>query len=260
MGRLGHIVPVRPEEPVEPTRTGRLERLRGLHARRVDGIGDRAERDTLLALVPRDRVADPRDVGLERVALAEQRAALVVQRRRRLQHAAAETVATAVVRLGREARLGGAERKLVSVPRHPRREQRVLERILALGELARDEALLTLQAQTRDRFPLGSVGGLLRRAQRVELRSGEQIRVARDDRRLLRRVLLPHAHRADLLRALDAVLLEAALELGDRERAHAATSAPWPSRASARARPRSASDSYRPGDTFEPVTATRIGA
>jgi hypothetical protein len=51
---------------------------------------------------------------------------------------------------------------------------------------------------------------LLFPAQRLDLVPGEEVRVARDDRRLLGDLLLPHAHGASLLGAL----VEVALELG----------------------------------------------
>ena len=101
----------------------------------VDGVEDRAERHALLVLVPHDRVCDPRDLGLQLVAVSEKRRALGVERGRNLEHGPTQPVATTVVGLDRELRLSGAERQLLPVPRDPGGEQRVLERVLPLGEL-----------------------------------------------------------------------------------------------------------------------------
>ena len=196
----GGLLALGPEQAAEPVVAGGDERRRALDPRRVHGVQDRAEPNPLLVLVARDGIGDARDVGLELVPVAEERAPLVVEPGRDGERRAAERVAAAVVGLDREAGLGRAERQLLPVPRHPRPEQRVLELVLPLRELARDDALLTGQAEPGDRLTV--VAGRVRLCllQRLQLLPGEEIRVARDDRRLLRRLLLPHADRPRLLR------------------------------------------------------------
>jgi hypothetical protein len=159
--------------------------LRRLDARRVHRIGDRTERHALLGLVARDGIVDPRDVALELVTGAEQRAPLAVEGGGGRDHPLSQRVTPVVVGLGREPRLCGAKGQLAVVPGDARREKRVLELVLPLGELARDEPLLALEPEARDRLPGAALGRLLRLAQRVELRPREEVRVARDDRGLL---------------------------------------------------------------------------
>ncbi len=243
VGRGRHLVAIVPEEAVEPTPPRRIERLGSLDPGGVDRVGDRSQRHLLVRLVTGDRVFDPRDGCLELVPCREERAAFVVEAGRDLDDRGAEGVAAAVVLLGGEPRLRAAERQGVAVPGHARGEKGVLQLVLALGELAVDEPLLTLEPEPGHGLALGVARFVLRLPERVELPAGEQILVARDDGRLLGGLLLPHAHRPRLLGALDPVLLEPALEVADGERAHAATSAPCPSRARARSRPRSSSDS-----------------
>ena len=106
-----------PEQAVEPSLALRRERGRALDARTIDRIEDGPKRDLLLVLVARDRIGYARDVGLEPVARGEQRAPLVVERRRDGEHRVAERVAARVLGLERESCLGRPQRQLVAVPR-----------------------------------------------------------------------------------------------------------------------------------------------
>ena len=121
-------------------------------------------------------------------------------------------------------------------------EERVLERVFALGELAVDDAFLAGEAQAGELLAVVSRRRFGPR-EGLELLTGEEIRVARDDRRLLGRLLLPHADRPRLLGALLEVRVEPLLECLRVECAHAATSAPRRNRASDVSRPSSSSDS-----------------
>ena len=75
----------------------------------------------LVGLVARNGVVDPRHRRLELVARREQRASLVVEARRDLEHCGAEPVPATVVGLGREPCLGGSQGKLLAVPWEPGR-------------------------------------------------------------------------------------------------------------------------------------------
>ena len=136
-----------------------------------------------------------------------------------------------------------ADRSGSSSPSHgdPRGEQRVLELVLPLGELAVDDPLLAREPQPRDRLARAVARGVLSASRSAcELLAGEEIGVPRDDRRLLRGLLLPHPHRTRLLGALDPVGLEPLSRTPSTPSArHAATSAPRRSRSSATSRPRS---------------------
>ena len=235
------LVALGPEQAVEPALALGRERRRALDARAVDRVENRAERHPLLVLVAGDGIDDARDVRFEPVAGDEQRAPFLVEGRRDREHRVPERVAARVLGLEREPGLGRPQRQLLPVPGDARGEQGVLERVLLLGELARHDALLARQAQSGDRLARLVRGRRLRLTQRLQLLAREEIRVARDDRRLLGGLLLPHAHRARLLGALDPVRLQPGLELSDRPCAHAATSTPRRSRSSVVSRPSSSS-------------------
>ena len=176
------------------------------------------------------------------MARGEQPATLVVERRRHLEHGGAEGVAVGVSGLDGEARLRRPERQRVAVPRDACSEQRVLERVLPLGELAVDDPLLTGEAETRDLLAPGFFTGRLGSGERLELLTCEEVGVTRHDRGLVGRLLLADAHRPRLLRPLLEVAVQPALVRPRVER-HAPTSAPCRSRASDVSRPRSSSDS-----------------
>ena len=138
----------------------------------------------------------------------------------------AELVAVGVLRQQRQLRLGRPERILLVLEPHARGKQPVLELVLALRGLRRDQAPLARLAQPVQPLALVAGRGLLVLAQRVELAHGEEIGVAADDRRLLRGLLLADPHGPPLLRALEEVALQAGLEFRsaeDRCRAHDTT-------------------------------------
>ena len=183
---------------------------------RIERALELAQRDPLLLLVARDRVGLAGDLGLELLARAEQveplgvelGRALGLERRRapRGRRTPSSTASRAC-----------AERSGSSSPlqRHARGEDRVLERVLALGELGRDEPALAGLAQ-----PVQPLALVVRPRPSSASRSAsscvaaEEVGVARDDRRLLGDLLLADADRAALLRALEEVALERAFELG----------------------------------------------
>jgi hypothetical protein len=144
----------------------------------------------------------------------EQRAPIRVEARRLGPLELAERFAVRVRVEHGKPRLGRAQRHLLAAKRHARAEQRVLERVLLLCELGGDDASLARLAQPVQPFALGSVGRALRLEQRLDLRAGEQVAIARHDRRLLGDLLLPDPDRAAFLGPLEVVLLEAQLVLG----------------------------------------------
>jgi hypothetical protein len=150
------------------------EQLEELRAAEEAASGPERESVARLRLVAGDRVVDPRHRGLELVARREQRPPLVVEAGRHLEDAGAERVPAAVVRLGGEARLRRPQRELVAVPGDASGEQRVLELVLALGELAVDEAFLALEAETGDRLAPGAARSLLGGSELLELLGRER--------------------------------------------------------------------------------------
>src|SRR5205823_15048190 len=100
-------------------------------------------------------------------------------------------------------------RQLLSTEFDPRGQDRVLERVLAVGQLGGDETAFAGLTQPVE--PLSPVSGrrmLLGLAQGLELLAGEEIRVARDDRGPLGDLLLAHTHGPALLGALEHVALD----------------------------------------------------
>ena len=126
----------------------------------------------------------------------------------------AELLAILVDGQHRELRLRRAKRHLLALERDAGREQLVLELVVALDELVREQAALARLPQPEEPLALVDARALLGLVQRLELAAAEEVGVAADDLRLLRGLLLPHAHGPRLLGALVHVLREAALELG----------------------------------------------
>src|SRR5207244_11431768 len=96
-----------------------------------------AERDPLLLLAARDRVGLAGELRLELLAGAQELEPCLVEGRRGVGLQLAELVAVGVVREGREPRLGGPERQLLAAGGEAGRQDRVLERVVPLGELGR---------------------------------------------------------------------------------------------------------------------------
>src|SRR5207237_240287 len=151
-------------------------------------------------------------------------------------------------------------------------KDRVLELVVSLRQLRGDEPALTRLAQTVQPLALLALGSLFLLAQRTKLVAAEQVGVAGDDRRLLGDFLLTDADGSPLFRPLVQVPLELFLELrgaANRSGRHredsigprARNAAPAElSRRRVSSLPRSSMLSKSPGETFEPVTATRIGS
>ena len=119
----------------------------------------------------------------------------------------AQLVALAVGVEHRQPRLRGPERHLLVLPFDARRQDLVLQRVLALGQLGADDAALAGLAQSVEALELVRRGAVSVRCalglgQSLELRTREEIAVAGDDRRLLGGLLLPHPDGARLLEAL----------------------------------------------------------
>ena len=92
--------------------------------------------DRLLLLGTSDRIIRARDLGLELLPGPQDLAPLVVERRRELVGQPAELLAVGVLRQHRELRLGSPQRQLLALELDAPSEDRVLQRVLAGGELA----------------------------------------------------------------------------------------------------------------------------
>src|SRR5262249_36700299 len=117
--------------------------------------------------------------------------------------------------VGEHGQLGlrGPERKVLALERDPRGEDRVLELVLALGELLVRDAGLALEPQPEDPLVLVAFRTLFGRPQRFELLAVEEVRVARDDLGALGDLLLADANRAHFFGALEQVRPQALLVL-----------------------------------------------
>jgi len=92
--------------------------------------------DRLLLLGTSDRIIRARDLGLELLPGPQDLTPLVVERRRELVGQPAELLAVGVPRQHRELRLGSPQRQLLALELDARGQDRVLQRVLAGGELA----------------------------------------------------------------------------------------------------------------------------
>ena len=79
MRACGGLLAFGSEQPVEPALALGREGTGALDARAVDCVEDRAQRDAFLVFVANDRIGNPRDLRLERVAVPEQVSAQVVE-------------------------------------------------------------------------------------------------------------------------------------------------------------------------------------
>src|SRR5581483_642512 len=213
-----------PEDAVEPAvaqaQVGVVARI----GRADEGALESAERDRLLLLGPSYRIRLAGDLPLEALGGGEQIEPLGVELRRLRPFELPELVAVPVGVEHGEAGLRRPQRHLLALEGHARGDERVLQRVLPLGELRRDDAALARLAQPVEPLPLLALGGVLRLAEHLDLRMREQVRVARDDRRLLGDLLLPHTNRAALFGALVVVVVQACLVLlrrADGGRGHA---------------------------------------
>ena len=125
----------------------------------------------------------------------------------------AKFLAVGVLRQDRELRLRVPERHFLALERHPLCQQSILELILTLGELRRDEARLAGLAQPVEQLSIVPARLALGLLQRVELLAAEEVGEPADDLCLLGDFLLADANRAPFLRALEKVALESRLEL-----------------------------------------------
>ena len=196
-----------PEQPLEPAVTQTRVFVGRVVCRPAQHALELPQRDLLLGLVACDSVAFAGELALEVVTRDEQLPAAVVETRVELPRQGAELLALRVVGQHGEDRLGRVERKLVAVEGEPCREQRVLELVLSLGELGIDDARLAGAAEPESRSRSSSGGVLLGFPQHFKLPASEEIGVPRDDRSLLRRLLLADANRAELLSRLRVVRL-----------------------------------------------------
>ena len=202
------------EQLVEPRVAQAAVRLRRRIRRGDEHTLELAQRDRLLLLVARDGIGLAGDLGLEPLARLEQPTPVGVEARRGRALQLAELFAIGVRLEHREPGLRGAQRQLLALEGHARPEDRVLERILLLGELGRDEAGLARLAQPVEPLALVTRRGVLRLPQRLDLRTREEIAIRRDDRRLLGDLLLADPNGAGFFGALEVVLLELRLVLG----------------------------------------------
>src|ERR671910_1672006 len=211
-----YVVALRAEQAVEPALPQSVVRGRRVPRRSVERMLELAQRDPLFLGVARNRVELAGELGFERLPGAEQLPSVLVEAGALGVGERAELVAVAVGGQHGEPRLRRPQRQLLSLPVDARRENPVLQLVLARGQLARDDPGLAGLAQPVQQLSLVVVGDLLGLPERVELAGREEVAVALDDRGLLRGLLLAHAHGAALLGALEQVAREALLVLDRR--------------------------------------------
>ena len=112
------------------------------------------DRDPLLLLVSLDRIDSSRELGCEIVLVAHELAPALVEAGGRLAVEVAELFAVAVLRQDCEPRLRRPERDLLALERDPLGEDRVLQLVLALGELLVGNPGLALLAQAIEALAL----------------------------------------------------------------------------------------------------------
>ena len=209
-GRLGIVLGT--EDAVEPLlphgAPDAVLLARGL----LERCGERLEVDVLPRRAPRDRVGLAGELGVERLGLLHQPVARAVEARGRIGGEIAELVAAGVVVEDRELRLGRAERQRLAAELDALGEDRVLELVGLVGELADDDSAGCGLAQAVEALALFAACAVLGRAQRLVLLAGEQIVVARDDRGLLAGLLLADADGAAFLGPLVQIPRELRLE------------------------------------------------
>ncbi len=166
------------EQSCEPAHAESLELRGGVVRHPAQNALELPQRDLFLRLASRDGVRLAREVRLETLAGDEEFTALLVEARVELLRQLSELFALREVGENRELRVRGAQRQLLAVQGEPRLQQRVLEGVLVLGGCGLDEALLAGHAQAVQPLTLVAFGQLLCLAERLELRAGEQIRVA----------------------------------------------------------------------------------
>ncbi len=215
------------EQSLEPAVAERRVRAGALVARLLEPFREVAERDALLLFVARHGIRDSGELARERALVSDQLTPALVELGRGVRLELAQLVAFGVVGEDGQLRLCRPERNLLALERDSRRENRVLELVLALGELLVGDAGLALEAQAEDPLVLVPFCPFLGRAERVELLAVEEIGVARDDLGALGDLLLPDSDGADFLGALEEVLPQALLVL--RRGANRGDAHPWQS-------------------------------
>src|SRR5439155_10813824 len=155
-------------------------------------------RDLLLFLAPRDGVRLPGEVRLELFVGPQELEPLLVEAHRSLVVDLAELVPVDVTIEHGKLRLRGSQRHLLAPELDARSEDRVLELVVALRELGREQSALARLAQPVQPLSLVPVGLLLLGLQRAQLLAAEEIGVARNYRRLLGDLLFAHANGTSL--------------------------------------------------------------
>ena len=131
-----------------------------------------------------------RQLGLESLVLPDEIKSRIIERRRRSAIPLTEGISLRVVVDHGQPRLRRAKRDRLAVELEPRGEDRVFQRVVALDELGREEPAFARLPQPVQALARVSVGPLLLVFQRIQLLAAEDVGVARDDRRLLRYLLL----------------------------------------------------------------------
>jgi hypothetical protein len=215
------VLPLLTEQPVDPALAEPRPRIRlalgGVRERR----GERAQVYPLHVLAPLHRIGFARQIGLELVAAPHEVEPAVVERRRGVGRERPELVARGVLVEERELGLRHAERHGLAAEVDALGEHGVLELVVGLGQLERDEPALARVAQAHEPLALVTVRPFRRLAERGVLVAREEVGVARHDRGVLAHLLLAHAHLARLLGALSDIRAKPFLELSRCERRHA---------------------------------------
>ena len=217
MVRRRHGLALGPEQPLEPALAQRVVGRRRAPARRRRARARaRAARSPSPPRSARPRRSIAGELRLELLAGRQQPAPVVVEARRSRRCGARRARPGRGSRAGRRAspaRCGAAAPRRASRcgPRGSRSRAR------PPGPRARPRRSPTRRSCAAGRAARARLGGARPRPRGgLELRRREEVAVALDDRGLLGGLLLPHAHRAALLGALEEVAREALLELGRR--------------------------------------------
>ena len=166
-------------------------------------------------MVAGDRVWLVRDLGLELLGRTQHLEPLGVELRRTVPCRFAELFTVGVIREHCELRLRRANRKLLALELDPRGENGVLERVLALRELGRDDSGLAGLPQPVQPLAIVVIRSLLLGCMECfDLLTAEEIPITGDDLRPLRDLLLADPDRAPLLGTVIEIAAELGLVLG----------------------------------------------
>ena len=166
---VGLGLALRAENQVEPAVAQRLPALDLPGGRLGESVRERAEVDRLAVGAPVDRVGVARQLGIERLGALHERVPLAVEARGGVPRELAELAARVVVVEDCELRLRGTQRERLAAELHPLGEDRVLELVGLVRQLAHDDAAGAGLTQPEEPFAILPPRALLLRPQRIVL-------------------------------------------------------------------------------------------